>query len=223
MIPDANLSVKAPEKSDLESRAANPSAALHLHIGNGRLISSVDILFDNGAPQRDRSDLGNFQSVVQEHNGYRVQLYANHQLERALTPKAVLPPMPPVDDPFRRWRPKAAGEPNSLPPSGPPNPAARMDELTKGLLDTLDFMTEEFGPSPHPQYRRYTHPRRIRPGVSGVSSTSPRSLISIRGSDPRPFASPTNRPSIPNCWRPMKWRTNGGGTWWFRPAIATTG
>ncbi|MGP0071248.1 MAG: M1 family metallopeptidase [Bryobacteraceae bacterium] len=93
-------------------------------------------------------NLGNFQSVVQEHNGYRVQLYANHQLERALTPKAVLPPMPPVDDPFRRWRPKAAGEPNSLPPSGPPNPAARMDELTKGLLDTLDFMTEEFGPSP---------------------------------------------------------------------------
>jgi hypothetical protein len=39
----------------------------------------------------------------------------------------------------------ALNEPSAL---GPPDPAARMDALTKNLLDTLDFMTEEFGPSP---------------------------------------------------------------------------
>lgn len=92
-------------------------------------------------------NLGNFQSVVEEHNGYRIELYANRQLESALAPKAVLPSLPPPDDPFTRRHSNAA---NTLsPPSpGPPDPAGRMDQLTKNLLDAVDFMTEEFGPSP---------------------------------------------------------------------------
>jgi hypothetical protein len=92
-------------------------------------------------------NLGNFQSVVREHNGYRIELYANHQLESALAPRAVLPNMPTPDEPFSHRHSKAA---NTLtpPPAGPPDPAARMEELTRNLLDTLDFMTEEFGPSP---------------------------------------------------------------------------
>jgi Peptidase family M1 domain len=92
-------------------------------------------------------NLGNFQSVVREHNGYRIELYANHQLESALTPRAVLPAMPPRDDPFPRRRPKEAIA-SAQEPIEPPDPAGRMDELTRNLLDTLDFMTEEFGPSP---------------------------------------------------------------------------
>jgi hypothetical protein len=91
-------------------------------------------------------NLGNFQSVVQEHNGYRIQLYANHQLESALTPKAVVPIAPATDDPFPRRRSK----PDTLaapPPDGPPDPGGRMDVLTRKLLDALDFMTQEFGPS----------------------------------------------------------------------------
>jgi Peptidase family M1 domain len=91
-------------------------------------------------------NLGNFQSVVQEHNGYRIQLYANHQLESALTPKAVVPIAPAPNDPFpRRLSKQDALAP---PPEGPPDPAGRMDVLTKKLLDALDFMTQEFGPSP---------------------------------------------------------------------------
>jgi Peptidase family M1 domain len=96
-------------------------------------------------------NLGEFQSVLREHNGYKIELYANHQLESALAPRAVLSVMPPPDDPFPRRRTKAANtigrsEPPS--PAGPPDPAGRLDELTRNLLDTLDFMTEEFGPSP---------------------------------------------------------------------------
>jgi hypothetical protein len=55
--------------------------------------------------------------------------------------------MPTPDEPFSHRHSKAA---NTLtpPPAGPPDPAARMEELTRNLLDTLDFMTEEFGPSP---------------------------------------------------------------------------
>ena len=90
-------------------------------------------------------NLGNFQSMVQEHNGYRIELYANHQLETALAPKSV--PLSPLitDEPFRRRSPTDA---LGASPAEPPDPAARMDHLTKNLLDALDFMTQEFGPSP---------------------------------------------------------------------------
>jgi len=91
-------------------------------------------------------NLGNFQSVVREHNGYRIELYANQQLESALTPRAILPDAPaPEPPPFRR---RLKPITTVAPPPGPPDPAGRVDELTKNLLDTLDFMTQEFGPSP---------------------------------------------------------------------------
>jgi hypothetical protein len=91
-------------------------------------------------------NLGNFQSVVREHNGYRIELYANHQLESALEPKAALPAMPTPETPFRRRRSRESDPLAHL--AAPPDPASRMEELTKSLLDTLDFMTEEFGASP---------------------------------------------------------------------------
>ena len=92
-------------------------------------------------------NLGNFQSVVQEHNGYRIELYANRQFESALAPKAAMPAMPPPDNsfPHRHIKPADGFAP---PAAGPPDPAGRMDQLTRNLLDALDFMTEEFGPSP---------------------------------------------------------------------------
>lgn len=92
-------------------------------------------------------NLGNFQSVVSEHRGYRIELYANRQLETALAPKPVLPDIPARDEPFPRRHAKPSTAVTS-PPQDPPDPAGRLDELTKTLLETLDFMTEEFGPSP---------------------------------------------------------------------------
>ncbi len=92
-------------------------------------------------------NLGNFQSVVREHNGYRIDLYANHQLESALAPRAVTSSMPPPDDPFPH-RHSRASDPLVPARQGPPDPAGRLDQLTKDVLDALDFMTEEFGPSP---------------------------------------------------------------------------
>lgn len=73
-------------------------------------------------------NLGDFQSLVREHNGYRIEVYANRQLESALATRTV-PPATPARD-------------------GAPDPTGRLDELTKNLLDSLDFMTDEFGPSP---------------------------------------------------------------------------
>jgi hypothetical protein len=91
-------------------------------------------------------NLGNFQSVVQEHNGYRIELYANHQFEKALAPRPVLPAVPPAEHPFPRRHSNAELVAEAQPE--PPDPAARIAELTRNLVDALDFMTEEFGPSP---------------------------------------------------------------------------
>jgi hypothetical protein len=93
-------------------------------------------------------NLGNFQSVVQEHNGYRIELYANTQLESALAPKAALPAVPPAHDPFSRRHLAAVNGNQPAPLLASPDPAARLQELTSELLDTLDFMTEEFGANP---------------------------------------------------------------------------
>ena len=60
-------------------------------------------------------NLGNFQSVVREHNGYRIELYANRQLESALAPRAVLPSVPPAARPVSPAASKAA----ELPPAPP--------------------------------------------------------------------------------------------------------
>jgi Peptidase family M1 domain len=94
-------------------------------------------------------NLGNFQSVVREHNGYRIKLYANRQLESALAPKLAAPSLAVTVDTFPRppRRPRTT-QPLDTPPPTPPDPAARLDELTKTLVETLDFMTAEFGPSP---------------------------------------------------------------------------
>jgi hypothetical protein len=94
-------------------------------------------------------NLGNFQSVVREHAGYRIEVYANRKLESALAPKAIAPPPMTIPvNPFPRPR-RAKSDGSAIAPlADPPGPADRIDELTKNLVDTLDFMTEEFGPSP---------------------------------------------------------------------------
>jgi hypothetical protein len=92
-------------------------------------------------------NLGDFQSVVQEHNGYRIQLYANQKLESALLPKGVAPTSPPPDEIFPHRHSKAADS-IGAPAAEPPDPAARMNQLTRDLVDAVDFMTEEFGPTP---------------------------------------------------------------------------
>jgi hypothetical protein len=92
-------------------------------------------------------NLGNFQSVVVERNGYTINLYANRRLESALEPKPSLPSQSNPQDPFPRRRPSSAAA--ALARQGDsPDPTPRMENLTRDVIDTLDFMTEEFGPAP---------------------------------------------------------------------------
>jgi len=94
-------------------------------------------------------NLGNFQVDSITQNAYKIDVYANRHLERALQPKAASPMQPPNTFPMPRMRrapENIMSEANAPPP--PPDPAARLDQLAKGVADALDFMTAQFGPPP---------------------------------------------------------------------------
>ncbi len=91
-------------------------------------------------------NLGDFQSVALERNGYSINLYANRRLERALAPKPTpLAMTDPLSPSYQRQRNPADG---FAPATEAPDPAPRMENLTRNVVDTIDFMTEEFGPTP---------------------------------------------------------------------------
>jgi hypothetical protein len=95
-------------------------------------------------------NLGNYQVDSITQNGYKIDVYANRHLERALQPKASTPSIPPPNAfplPRMRRMPDTVMLDTS-PPLPPPDPAARLAQLAKGVADALDFMTAQFGPSP---------------------------------------------------------------------------
>ncbi len=96
-------------------------------------------------------NLGNFQVNSTVQNGYNIDVYANRHLERALQPKSGINNAPAPDNLSIHRPRRAAGTmlPETaalLPP--PPDPAARLAQLVKGVADALDFMTTQFGPAP---------------------------------------------------------------------------
>jgi hypothetical protein len=88
-------------------------------------------------------NLGNFQSVVLKHNGYTINLYANRRLESALASKPT-----PLNIPQDELRSRYPTQDGLAPRDDQPDPAPRIESLTKDVIDTLDFLTEEFGPAP---------------------------------------------------------------------------
>jgi len=93
-------------------------------------------------------NLGNFQSTMFERSGYNITLYANRRLESALAPKPPQQQSTSTDrDPFAHTRRPASAD-IFAPQVTPPDPAPRMENLTRSVIDTLDFMTAEFGPTP---------------------------------------------------------------------------
>jgi len=94
-------------------------------------------------------NLGNFQVNSTMENGYKIDVYANRHLERALQPKTGMGLPPP--DTFPMHRPRRAPDAlisEAAAPLPPPDPAARMTQLVRGVADALDFMTAQFGPPP---------------------------------------------------------------------------
>ena len=94
-------------------------------------------------------NLGNYRVDSITQDPFKIDVYANRHLERALQPTASLnSTQPPNLFPFPRTRRSAptVPEPNALPP--PPDPAARLLQVGKDVADALDFLTGQFGPPP---------------------------------------------------------------------------
>jgi len=91
-------------------------------------------------------NLGDFQSASINENGYRIDVYANRHVEAALQPKG---PLPQDEAPAAVIRPRRHDPRELLPdvmPALPPDPAGRLAQVEKDVVETLDFMTKEFGP-----------------------------------------------------------------------------
>ena len=80
-------------------------------------------------------NLGDFLSVSAVLGGFKIDVYANRHLDRALEPKAPAPSL---------LNPATGAEPVV------PNPAPRLDLLAKDVANALEFMTAQFGPPPLP-------------------------------------------------------------------------
>lgn len=95
-------------------------------------------------------NLGNFRVDSTTQDGYKIDVYANRHLERALQPKVPVTGIqapngfPPVRQ--RRSVDTILSESNAPPP--PPDPGARLDQLARGVSDALEFLTAQFGPPP---------------------------------------------------------------------------
>ncbi len=153
-------------------------------------------------------NLGHFQSVVEEHNGYRVEVYANERLESALAPKTPLPEMPPAENPFRPHIRKSDAD-NQLTAPSPPNPSARMEQLTNSLLDTLDFMTEEFGPSPIRNLAVTPIPGTFGQGFPGLVYLSTLAYL-----DPSQLPAPLREPSQETFYSELLETHEVAHQWW---------
>ena len=93
-------------------------------------------------------NLGNFQSVAVQRDGYTINLYANRRLESALAPKPSSQPLTVPQDELRPRHSPPATAASLAQQVNLPDPTPRIETLTKDVIDTLDFMTEEFGPTP---------------------------------------------------------------------------
>jgi len=115
-------------------------------------------------------NLGDFQSSSIQQGGYRIDVYANRSLEKALTPPPQALPLP--TGPRRRRRPGLPEPPadaaSSVVIPTTPDPGARVRQLTKSVSDALEFMTAEFGPAPLRNLAITPIPGRFGQGFPGL-------------------------------------------------------
>ena len=169
-------------------------------------------------------NLGDFQSVALDQSGYHIEVFANRSLEKALAPpdRAATASARQPSPQAASYRTRAGGIYGS---GSPPcaRPGARVQQLTKSVVDALEFMTSTTWPGAAAEPRYYADSRPIRAGFSGPDLSFD-ARLSQSGAAPRPVrATSLKRLSFPNSWRPTRSRINGGATWWCPPAIMTVG
>ncbi len=131
-------------------------------------------------------NLGNFQSMVREHNGYRIELYANRRLETALAPKNI-PAGAVPDDPLPQRHAKNAELLAALPPGPSPDPDWAYGRVGHEFGGHARFYDRRIRAGPDSQPGGDAHPGRLWPGFPGPGLPFHACLL---GSRPAPAASP---------------------------------
>lgn len=94
-------------------------------------------------------NVGQYQRHEEVRGDYRIQLFANRRLERALEPPPAVVLVPRNEPPWAPRRQRGAPELITLPSLPPrPNPALRLEALAREIADAFEFMAEHFGPPP---------------------------------------------------------------------------
>jgi len=94
-------------------------------------------------------NVGEYKRLEVARNGYRVEVYANRRLEKALEPPPAVVVLPRSDPPWAQRRNRGLPEVIAL-PSAPPrvDPSARLDAFAAEIADAFAFMAAHFGPPP---------------------------------------------------------------------------
>lgn len=130
-------------------------------------------------------NLGKFEHAGQTRGAYKLEVYANPSLERALTPlPAVVTPMPPPAWP--RGPRRAMEMPAVLAAPVPPSPLARLEKMSAELAETLDFMATRLGPPPLKTLNVTPIPGRFGQGFPGLLYLSTLAYLDPRHQNERP-------------------------------------
>lgn len=121
-------------------------------------------------------NLGDYARTSVTRAGYRVDVYANKQLETSLTPSAAIAvPPPPMQGPRRRLDPMA------VPPAPmPPNPAAAIESMAGEIAAELEMMAQRFGPPPLKTLSVSPIPGYFGQGFPGLLYLSTLSYLNVR-------------------------------------------
>jgi hypothetical protein len=92
-------------------------------------------------------NLGVYDKTSVTRSGFTVDVYANHEFERALQPRQVVVIPSTVPQPNRRIRVPTLDQ-ATVAPLPTPTPASRLQALASGIAGAMDFFTSLFGPPP---------------------------------------------------------------------------
>lgn len=111
-------------------------------------------------------NLGRFEHSSQTRGAYKIDVYANRQMEGTSTPPPLMAPAPP---PASGRSMRRADQTILLPPTPPPpSPLARLEKMASEMGETLEFMTTRLGPPPLKTVNVTPIPGRFGQGFPGL-------------------------------------------------------
>ena len=111
-------------------------------------------------------NLGTFERSTQTRGDYKIQVYANRQMEG--TPPSMPPLMAPMPAPGLPRGPRRNDAPVMLTPAPAPSPLARLTRLAGELGEVFDFMAAQLGPPPLKTVNVTPIPGRFGQGFPGL-------------------------------------------------------